>query len=211
MPRAHLIKTSELPYHVHARTNNKDWFKIPMADCWKIFEHELANVSRMYKAKIILFVLMSNHFHMIIQTPLENINEIMNYLLREVAKGINKRSLRINHVFGGPYKWSLIKDLKHFGNVYKYVYQNPIRSKLVERLEDYEYSTLYCLLHKIKTAFPLYDEEATAYCGISKKVEENLVWLNESFTEIENQTIKSGIRKSVFQLPRYKQFKRVFR
>jgi putative transposase len=37
MPRKPLFRTKKLPYHVWARSNNKEWFNLPIEDVWKTF------------------------------------------------------------------------------------------------------------------------------------------------------------------------------
>src|SRR5574338_252694 len=126
MPRKPLIRSQIYPYHVTSRANNREWFFLPQAICWEVFGEKLSIVSERYRAKVLAFVLMSNHFHLLIQTPDGNLDAIMNYLIREVSRTIGARSRRINRIFGGRYKWSLIQDECYIAHVYKYVYRNPV-------------------------------------------------------------------------------------
>src|SRR5580704_8555974 len=109
MPRRKTIYTWEYPYHLVSRSNNQAWFSIPIDQCWEIFCDKLNHISDVYDFKIHSFVLMSNHTHLI-GTPSEEhyLGEVMNWLQSSVARTINRVSGQINHVFGGPYKPSLI-------------------------------------------------------------------------------------------------------
>lgn len=154
---------------------------------------------------------MSNHIHMIAWTPNENLDQAMHYLFREISKTINKKSDRINHLFGGPYKWSLIMSEKYLSQAYRYNYQNPLNKGMVEKAEDYEYSTLYNLNKNLKSVFPIYDELIVESCDlIPKNLNQRLVWLNEPFSEIQKEAIQLGMKKNIFKLPTYKRFKDIF-
>jgi len=212
MPRKPLIRTSEFPYHVYTRSNNREWFQIPIDDVWKIFSYYLNIITKMYGLEIGSFVLMSNHFHMIVWTPNENLDQAMHYLLREVSKTINSRAGRKDHLFGAPYKWCLITTEEYLSQVYKYNYQNPLVKDLCETVEDYPFSTLYYIENKLKLPFPLFEEkiiEASEY--ISKNHDHRIKWLNERYTDLQREAIALGSKKSIFKLPTYNHFRNLFK
>lgn len=143
MPRKKLIYTHEFPYHVCARSNNKEWFYLPTDEVWEIFVSEINRLFTGYKCSLHAFVLMSNHYHMLVTVdPNHNLGEVMRELQKSVSRRINQRAQRINHVFGGPYKAALIRSENDFLEVLKYVYRNPVKAGIVERVEFYKYSTL---------------------------------------------------------------------
>lgn len=143
MPRKKLIRTSTFPYHVTTRCNNKEWFYTNLDD---VYGYSLKLLSKLnenpYNAKIHAFVLMSNHYHLLIETPLENIDKCMQFFNKKLSIYINYKAQRINHVFGGRYFWSIIKDDYYYACVTRYIYQNPLRSNIVSDVEEYKYSTL---------------------------------------------------------------------
>jgi len=178
-----------------------------MLECWRIFEEILSDVSKKYCAEIGSFVLMSNHFHMIIWTPNENLDEIMNHLLREVSKKINKSSNRINHVFGGPYKWSLITTQKYLVHAYRYLYQNPIRSKITKKAEEYPYSTLYKLINRETIKFKVFDDRIANYCDLESDVSNRLGWMNEVYSQKQSEVIRICLNRKVFRYPAHKDYR----
>src|SRR5581483_5588273 len=103
MARKNLYRSSVHPYHVTARSNNGEWFYIPTLEAWNIFVECAFAISVAYGAKIHAFVLMSNHFHLLVSTPDSNLDDVMQYFLREAGKLINLKAKRINHIFGGRY------------------------------------------------------------------------------------------------------------
>ncbi len=197
MPRKKTYRTADLPYHVTARCSNKEWFEIPLDKVWEIFSNYLWFISNAYKVRIHAFVLMDNHFHLLIRTPEANIDEAMNYLLREVSKAIGRETGRINQIFGGPYHWTTIKNSIHYQHVYKYIYQNPVQAGICLKVEDYRFSTIRGLLGKDRTIIPAVDN----LCLV-QDVYKQLQWLNTGFEEEHKTSIKKALRRREFQFPR---------
>lgn len=142
MARAKAIQQSEFPYHISARCINKEWFQVPMADAWFIFENELKRVHENHNLQIHSFVLMSNHFHMIASTPDANISKCMHQFMTRTSKALTKEGNRINETYAGRHFKCILAHQNYFLNAYKYVYRNPVAAGLCEKVEDYTYSTL---------------------------------------------------------------------
>ncbi len=191
---------SVFPYHVFARANNKDWFGLPLGECWKVFEEKLAIVSERYSAQVISFVLLVNHFHMLMRTPNANLDEIMNYLMRETSREIARRLGRINHIFGGRYKGCVITQSSYFYHVYKYVYRNPVEAGSCLRVEDYPFSTLQQLVNRTQFSFPVHDDIATNLSPIPKWPE-RLEWLNGAPSAAQTDFIRRALRHAEFKPP----------
>lgn len=197
MPRKKFYPTNEYPYHVTARTSNKEWFGVPLETVWGIFADYLHFVWRAYDVRIHSFVLMNNHFHMLISTPECNLDQIMNYLLREVSKRIGEETGRINQVFGGPYHWSVIKNSVHYQHAYKYVYRNPVHAGICRRVEDYKYSSLPGLLGIDYLHIPVYDNLNLIQSPISQ-----LSWLNNEYENEDREAIFKALKRREFGFSR---------
>ncbi|HWU43756.1 MAG TPA: transposase [Bdellovibrio sp.] len=203
MARKKFYRTSEYPYHVTARTVNKEWFDAPMDIVWGIFADYLHFIWMAYDVRIHAFVLMNNHFHLLISTPEGNLDEAMNYLLREVSKRLGEYSGKINQVFGGPYHWTVIKNTIHYQHTYKYVYRNPIHAGLVKSVEDYSFSTLRGLLGIDYLYVPAYDN-----LHLIQNPHQQLQWLNEAYEDDSKEAIRLALRKHEFEFPRDEHTKR---
>lgn len=194
MPRPLLIRSETHPYHVSSRCNNKEFFPIPVGDVWPILTKELTDATKKFDLAVHAFVLMGNHFHLLCHTPKGNLDEIMRTLLRNSSIQINAKSGRKNHMWGGNYKWSLIESQTHYFQVYRYIYQNPLRAGLCERVEEYPYSTLQ------NVSFPNHSFIPMSFGG----KEGELLWLNERFEREDEEIIKVGLRKSSFDISQRK-------
>ncbi|MCB0403962.1 MAG: transposase [Bdellovibrionales bacterium] len=201
MPRTSLIRSRHLPYHVVARSNNRQWFLLHKTDLWKIFTRLLETVADTYGARVHAFVLMSNHIHLVLSTPDGNIDSVMQYLLRETTKTINRFSGTINHLFGGPYKWSLISDGFQFGCVIKYVFRNPVKAGICRQVEQYPWSTISEFLSK-RGEECRFSKPCTLKCleiSSERTETEVLEWLNTPYSEGEDDCMRRALRRKVFQ------------
>jgi putative transposase len=201
MPRKNLIRTADFPYHITSRSNNKEWFYVPIEDVWKYCIELLGSGSKKFNIKIYSFVLMANHYHLLLQTPDENIDKFMRFFNKGLSDRISRQASRINRIFGASYHWSLIKDDSYFINVYKYIYQNPLRAGLVSKCEKYRYTTLgqrlgLTILEESLLLSPTYD-----HCDYNL---DELAWLNDSFCDTDLSIIKRGLKRTTYKetLPR---------
>jgi REP element-mobilizing transposase RayT len=179
MPRKRFFPTDQFPYHVTARSQDREWFDLPMIEVWDIFSRYLYFVTLAYGVRIHSFVLMSNHFHLLISTPNANLDKAMTYLMREVNGAIHLQSERKDQVFEESYHWTVIKNRVHYQHVYKYVYRNPVEARICSRVESYPYSTLRGILGLEHLPFSAFDN-----MNLISHPGEKLSWLNAPFPEV---------------------------
>ncbi|MCB0403664.1 MAG: transposase [Bdellovibrionales bacterium] len=199
MPRKPIIRSDNLPYHVSGRSNNKEWFYLEMPEVWDIFSEKLLLVSMEYGAQVIAFVLMHNHYHLLLTTPRANLDRIMNYLMREVSRSIGKKSGRINHVFGGRYYWSLIDNALYFSHAYRYVYRNPVEAGICRSVGEFAFSTYKYLGNIDSPPFPLHDYRHRYFCTIPHHLGQRGLWLNQNYEDGEADLIRRALRKPVMR------------
>lgn len=204
MPRKALIKNDFVPYHVTSRANNKEQFLLPLEVVWEIITFELWSLQLIYEIEIHAFVLMPNHFHLLLTVPNSDLGKIMNLLMANATTRMNKQLGRSGHVFGGPYYWNIILSSRYFGHALKYVYRNPVKAKLCEKVEQYPHSSLYGLAGKTHLPFPISYTRAGMEFGLPvEKMDQFLNWLNHSFPAEIEKLIQVGLRKKVFDRTEY--------
>jgi putative transposase len=92
------------------------------------------------------YCLMSNHFHLVVETPQANLVAGMKWFLGAYTSRFNRRHKLFGHLFSGRYK-SLIVDGSGTGylrTVCDYVHLNPVRARLLgprQKLQDYRWSS----------------------------------------------------------------------
>ncbi len=190
MPRKNLIRTKDFYYHITTRANHKEWFRLPLEDVWQISCMAFIKAYKNHPAEISQFVLMGNHYHMLIRTPNEDIDKFMFFFNKTFSDEIRNTTQLENRMFGSNYKWSLITDDTYFKNVFRYIYQNPLRAHIVNLCEEYPYSTLYYSNKRINLPF--------RYSPILE-FEQNLEFLNHAISQEERVGIQKGLKKTNFR------------
>jgi len=197
MPRRRVPISAIHPYHINARCINREWFKIPLPAVWSLMEDYLYLVAHLYTLQIHSFVLMSNHFHWLLTAPEGNLSAALNYFMRETAREISRLSGRINQTYGSRNHKTLICSHHHFVDAYKYVYRNPVRAGICERVEDYPYSTLHGLVGRQRLAIPLCEDKLLFTPAYDEKT---LLWLNKKPKEGHEEEMRKVLRRPVFEL-----------
>jgi len=145
-------------YHVMNRGNHREDIFLTDKDR-KVFLAGLADSCETYHIKLIAFVLMTNHFHLLVQTPQANLSEFMRHFLVTYTVRFNRRNGRTGHVFQGRFKSLLVDEDEYLLPLSRYMHLNPIRTRQfkdadfptkVEYLKKYPWSTFpgYCYLRK---------------------------------------------------------------
>ena len=85
---------------------------------------------------------MPNHYHLTV-IPLNDgeIEKAMQKISTGYTRAINKSLNRTGHLFSGRYKSKLIPDDNYLIHLVRYIHLNPVRAGLVDRLEDWEFSS----------------------------------------------------------------------
>jgi putative transposase len=86
------------------------------------------------------FCLMTNHFHLLVQTPGANVSEGMHRLNSEYAHWFNWRYGLKGHLFQGRFHSTVVEDDPYFVEVARYIALNPVRAGLVARPEEWTWS-----------------------------------------------------------------------
>jgi len=127
-------------YHITSRGNEKKAVFKDDQDC-KIFLDTLQHVNQRYNWFCHAYCLMGNHYHLLIETPDGNLSIGMRQLNGVYTQLFNKRYRRVGHLFQGRYKAILIQKENHLLEVCRYVVLNPVRAGMVERPEDWHWSS----------------------------------------------------------------------
>jgi putative transposase len=198
MPRKPIIRSNQNYYHLLARSNNREFFYLPIEVVWDIFLTQLKILQNDFRVKIAAFVLMNNHFHLLMLTPNEDIDKVMYFLMKRSTQVIQKVSGRINKIFGGRYCGSIITNYSYLANVYKYILLNPVKANITERAEYYPYSTFY-YQHRSLRHLPIILEKIIPGHAFENYEDLNEIeWINSNYNASETVSIQSGLKKSTF-------------
>lgn len=127
-------------YHVIARGNNKEFiFREGIDKGYFVKQLKEAKLGMGYN--IYGFVMMDNHYHLIIQPMDKKLQEIMHQINNKYSKFFNGKYERAGHVFQGRYKAILVQDERQMLRLLRYVHQNPVRANICTYVDQYEWSS----------------------------------------------------------------------
>lgn len=145
-------------YHVTCRGNERK--EIFRADRDReAFLNILFRSVNIYNIKIYGYILMDNHFHFLLETPLGNLGEVMRHFNITYTSYFNRRHKRVGHLYQGRYKSIVVDKGEYLSVLSRYIHLNPIRTKQMRGktvkekigyLMDYKWSSLRGYIHKGK-------------------------------------------------------------
>lgn len=139
MSRALRIQEEGAIYHVISRGNLKQ--DILAEDKDKAYLLKLLRLgAERYDIHIFAYCLMSNHYHLLLRITKKNLSEFMHYLGSSYANYL-VRGGWVGHVFSGRYKAIRIGEEDYFLIVNRYICLNPVEAGIVERPEEYPWSS----------------------------------------------------------------------
>lgn len=127
-------------HHVTSRGNERRNIFRCDADR-RMFLHFLALAVNRFRWSVSAYVLMTNHFHLVIETREANLSRGMHWLNTSYAGWFNHKHKRTGHLFQGRFHSFLIEKSSYFTEVLRYVVMNPVRAKMVTRPEDHPWSS----------------------------------------------------------------------
>ena len=133
MPRPPRIDFPDAVYHVTSRGNGRSDIFLSDDDRER-FIAQLSHHAQMADAAIFAFVLMDNHFHLLVRTPRGNLSAFMQRLLTAYALYARYKHRRPGHVFQGRFKSKLVEDDVYLRAVTRYVHLNPVKIAACRRL-----------------------------------------------------------------------------
>jgi putative transposase len=87
------------------------------------------------------YCLMSNHYHLLIETRSANLSRGMRHLNGVYTQRFNRRQGRPGHVLQGRFKSILVEKESHLLELARYVVLNPVRAKMVRSARDWPWSS----------------------------------------------------------------------
>lgn len=140
MARPLRLELSGGVYHVTSRGDGREDIYLSDADreAWlEVF----AEVCERFNWVCHAWCQMTNHYHILIETPEANLAQGMRQLNGVYTQRFNRAHARVGHVFQGRYKAILVERDSYLLELARYVVLNPLRAKMVKRLEAWPWSS----------------------------------------------------------------------
>jgi REP element-mobilizing transposase RayT len=127
-------------YHVTARGNERKKIFLSEGDYSK-FLTKLTEALHKYEVVLHAYVLMGNHYHLIVETLQGNLSAFMQVINSSYTTYFNIKRKRAGHLFQGRYKAILIDADSYLLELSRYIHLNPVRAGMVLTPEQYPYSS----------------------------------------------------------------------
>ena len=108
---------------------------------FETFLELLCSGCEIYRVQLHGYVLMSNHYHLLIKTTEENLSKFMRHINASYAIYFNKKYKRSGHLWQGRFKSWYVTDEAYLYTLISYIENNPIKAKMVKSLSEYKYSS----------------------------------------------------------------------
>jgi len=129
-------------YHVTCRGNERRKIFRGEQDR-KSFLERLALSLAIYEVSLLCYVLMDNHFHLLVMTPKGNLGEFMRHFNISYTSAFNRRHRRVGHLYQGRYKAFLIDADNYLLALSRYIHLNPVRLKaFAKKMADEKWTEL---------------------------------------------------------------------
>jgi REP element-mobilizing transposase RayT len=145
-------------YHVTCRGNERKEIFLDDKDR-SLFLDKLLLSCNIFNVPVLSYVLMNNHFHMLLTTPDGNLSDFMRHFNISYTSSFNRRHKRVGHLYQGRYKSFLVDADSYLLELSRYIHLNPVRIK-TERgkspgerwrlLSQYKWSSLEGYMNKGK-------------------------------------------------------------
>jgi putative transposase len=149
MSRQLRIEYPDAWYHVMNRGRRREETFKDKTD-YKQFIEILKETSQVYKFRVASYCLMSNHYHLLVQTPKANLSRCMRHVDGVYTQRFNRRYDIDGPLFRGRYKSTIVEADNYLLPLIRYIHRNPVRAGLVKNPKDYEWSSHRVYLTKTK-------------------------------------------------------------
>lgn len=171
-------------YHVTSRGNERKAIFHDNEDREK-FLALLAQAIEQFYLRLHAYVLMDNHYHLLVETQKGGLSRALRYLNGVYTQSFNRRHRRVGHLFQGRYKAVVIEKESYLVELSRYIHLNPWRVKSSRDPFAYVWSSLRAYIGVAPIPRWLAVQEVLGYFGNGGQ---------RGYWDFVREGIKSGIR-----------------
>ena len=187
MPRISRAVAIDIPHHVTQRGNYQQSVFEDNND-FRQYLQWLRDYARRYSLKIWAYCLMSNHVHFVcVPKKEDSFARTFNALHMRYSQYFNRKEKAKGHLWQGRF-YSCILDESHLFAAIRYVENNPVRARVVDKPGDYKYSSVRG--HKNMDSDPILSQD----CPLVKETRNWLEYLREEDDKIVVDEVRSNTR-----------------
>jgi putative transposase len=187
MPRTARASQANVCYHVLSRGNRRAEVFHHDGD-YAAFVRLLRQACARVPMRVLAYCLMPNHFHLALwPARAGDLSDWMQWLLTAHVRRYQRLYRSSGHVWQGRFKAFPIQEDLHLLTVLRYIERNPLRADLVERAEDWPWSSLRHWLKPERV--PWMDS------GPVRRGDDWLAWVNAAQTEAELARLRHSVHR----------------
>ena len=140
MSRPYRLQSEGCFYHITSRGDDRKKIFLSERDYHKFIEY-ISYAKAKYKFHLYAYCLMTNHYHLLLETTQANISKIMHYLNGSYTTYYNIKRKRSGHVFQGRFKSIVVDKDNYFQELSRYIHLNPVKAKITQQPAAYRWSS----------------------------------------------------------------------
>jgi putative transposase len=149
MARQWRIEYPKALYHVLSRGNGgQDIYRSD--DDRHLFLSLLGDLSERYNIEVFAYVLMSNHYHLLLRTKDANLSKAMQWFGTTYTRKFNLNNHSSGHLFQGRFKSIIVENDAYLLRLSCYIHRNPVRAGIVDKISNYPWSSYHFYGYKKK-------------------------------------------------------------
>ncbi len=139
LPRHPRVHAQGLLYQVRARGNDGRKVFLNESD-YAAFLDGVAVTRQRYPFYLYAYILMSNHFHLLLEVQQASTARVLQSLLTAYARRFNRTHRHRGHLFQGRYQAIVCDHDRYLLELVRYIHLNPVRAKMVKRPGEWQWS-----------------------------------------------------------------------
>ncbi len=104
---------------------------------FEMFLITLKEASEIFNLNVTAYCLMTNHYHLLVQTPDGNLARAMRQINGVYTQRYNRRYNIDGQLFRGRYKSILVEEDSYLLESLRYIHRNPVRANICKSINDY--------------------------------------------------------------------------
>jgi putative transposase len=193
MPRTERVDIGGLIYHVINRANGR--FTIfEDDDAYKEFESIMKEAQEKFNMRILAYVLMPNHWHILLHPVSDgDLALFMGWLSNTHTRRYHVKTKTVGggHLYQGRYKSFLVQDDRYVLTVLKYIERNPVRAKLAKFPETWRWGSAYRRMNGNRAEKQLLAPSPTPLPHGYR------TWIHESEPSEDLLTVRKSVNKGI--------------
>lgn len=144
-------------YHVMNRGRRGEEIFSDKKD-YEAFVVLLRETGEMFDFQVSAYCLMSNHYHLLVRTPIGNLSRVMRHINGVYTQRFNRYYKVDGQLFRGRYKSILVEEGSYLLELLRYIHRNPVRAGICKAVEEYAWTSHHGYVSRARQRGCLYKQ-----------------------------------------------------